>query len=452
MPEIVAFQHVTKRFALSHERPASFREAFVGLWRRPAAPTPEATGAAMLAKAAAASMNSLAPDVVLPASGAPDGADDSLLALDDVSFALERGGSLGFVGPNGTGKSTALKLMARILEPTAGQVWVGGRVAALLELGAGFHPDLTGRENILLNGSMMGYSAREMQPRLGRIIDFSELGRFVEMPVKHYSSGMYMRLGFATAIHLDAELLLIDEVLAVGDQAFQHKCLDRIAALRKAGVSIVLVSHDNEAIKSLCDQALWLERGQLRAFGATDTVIEAYYASMIAREEARLAGERAAAGESLDEVIQTQPDRWGSGEVEITAVETLGPDGRQHEILPADEPATVRIHYLARERIVGPVFGLGIHRQDGVHITGPNTRDAGLKIAAIEGRGHIDFRMPRLPLLPGHYELSASIYDSGCTHPFDYHHRRYPLRVHAGSLHEPLGLVHIDATWALGEE
>ncbi|HQZ70234.1 MAG: ABC transporter ATP-binding protein [Anaerolineae bacterium] len=441
MPEIVAFEHVTKRFALSHERPSSFREAFVGLWRRRGA---GGQAAAVVAPEAAASTVSTA-----TADKAEDA--DSLLALDDVSFALERGGSLGFVGPNGTGKSTALKLMARILEPTAGQVWVGGRVAALLELGAGFHPDLTGRENILLNGSMMGYSAREMQPRLGRIIDFSELGRFVEMPVKHYSSGMYMRLGFATAVHLDAELLLIDEVLAVGDQAFQHKCLDRIAALRKAGVSIILVSHDNEAIKSLCDQALWLERGKLQAVGTTDKVIGAYYASMIAREESRLAADRAAAGESLDDVIQTQPDRWGSGEVEITAVETLGPDGRQHEILPADEPATVRIRYQARERIVGPVFGLGIHRQDGVHITGPNTRDAGLRIEAIEGRGHIDFHMPRLPLLPGHYEISASIYDSGCTHPFDYHHRRYQLRVHAGSLHEPLGLVHIDAVWELGE-
>lgn len=437
MPEIVAFEHVSKRFALSHERPASFREAFVSLWRRPSAARPAETTDAT--------------DRAASTSARPPTADDALLALDDVSFALERGGSMGFVGPNGTGKSTVLKLMARILEPSAGQVWVGGRVAALLELGAGFHPDLTGRENILLNGSMMGYSARQMQPRLGRIIDFSELGRFVDMPVKHYSSGMYMRLGFATAVHLEAELLLIDEVLAVGDQAFQHKCLDRIAALRKAGVSIVLVSHDNEAIKSLCDQALWLEQGRLQAFGATDKVIEAYYASMIAREESRLAGERAAAGESLDDVIQTQPDRWGSGEVEITAVETLGADGRPHEILPANEPATVRIRYEARERIVGPVFGLGIHRQDGVHITGPNTRDAGLAITAIAGRGHIDFHMPRLPLLPGHYELSVSIYDSGCTHPFDYHHRRYPLRVHAGSLHEPLGLVHIDAKWELSE-
>ncbi len=437
MPEIVAFEHVSKRFALSHERPASFREAFVSLWRRPSAERPAA--------------NTNATDRAASTSVRPPTADDALLALDDVSFALERGGSMGFVGPNGTGKSTVLKLMARILEPSAGQVWVGGRVAALLELGAGFHPDLTGRENILLNGSMMGYSARQMQPRLGRIIDFSELGRFVDMPVKHYSSGMYMRLGFATAVHLDAELLLIDEVLAVGDQAFQHKCLDRIAALRKAGVSIVLVSHDNEAIKSLCDQALWLEQGHLQAFGATDKVIEAYYASMIAREESRLAGERAAAGEPLDAIVQTQPDRWGSGEVEITGVETLGPDGQQHEILPAAEPATVRIHYLARERIIEPVFGLGIHRQDGVHITGPNTRDAGLAIAAIAGRGHIDFHMPRLPLLPGHYELSVSIYDSGCTHPFDYHHRRYPLRVHAGSLHEPLGLVHIDAKWELSE-
>ncbi len=430
MPQILAFDRVSKRFGLSRNRPSSFREAFVGLWggsRR----HPE-----------------LGPSAV-PGVEAAD--EEQLLALDEVSFALERGGSLGFVGPNGTGKSTALKLIARILEPSAGTVWVGGRVAALLELGAGFHPDLSGRENILLNGSMMGYSAKEMQPRIGRIIAFSELGRFVDMPVKHFSSGMYMRLGFATAVHLDADLLLIDEVLAVGDQAFQHKCLDRIAALRRSGVSIVLVSHDNEAIRSHCDQALWLERGRVRDFGAVDRVVQAYYASMIAREEARLAEERAAAGQDpLDAVVQTQPDRWGSGEAQITAVEFLDAEGRAHEILASGRPATVRIHYAAAEPVEEPVFGLGIHRQDGVHVTGPNTRDAGLRIACIQGRGHVDYHVPRLPLLPGHYEVSVSLYDQGCTHPFDYHHRRYPLRVHAGDQREALGLVHLEATWRLG--
>lgn len=423
MPQILAFDRVSKRFGLHQDRPSSFREAFVGLWGRSA---------------------SSPPPVATPG-------DDQLLALDEVSFALERGGSLGFVGPNGTGKSTALKLIARILEPSAGQVWVGGRVAALLELGAGFHPDLSGRENILLNGSMMGYSAKEMQPRLERIIAFSELGRFVDMPVKHFSSGMYMRLGFATAVHLDADLLLIDEVLAVGDQAFQHKCLDRIAALRRGGVSIVLVSHDNEAIRSHCDQALWLERGRVQEFGPVDRVVQAYYASMIAREEARLAEERAAAGEeALDAVVQSQPDRWGSGEARITAVELLDEDGRLHEILASGRPATVRIHYQADMPIPGPVFGLGIHRQDGVHVAGPNTRDAGLRIASIQGRGHVDYHLPSLALLPGHYEVSVSLYDQGCTHPFDYHHRRFPLRVHAGDRHEALGLVHFEADWRLG--
>ncbi len=331
---------------------------------------------------------------------------------------------------------------------------VDGRVAALLELGAGFHPDLTGRENVYLNGSMMGFGRREMERRLQRIIDFSELGRFVEMPVKHYSSGMYMRLGFATAIHLDAEILLIDEVLAVGDQAFQHKCRDRIADLRRAGVSIALVSHDNEAIRELCDQTVWLEDGQLRAFGATDQIVDDYYASMVAREEARLAAERKAqaaeAGIEIDETTEPEPepDRWGSREVEIREVELLGPDGEPHEILLTGQPMTVRLHYRAHHRIEQPVFGLAIHREDGLHINGPNSKDAHLDIPYVEGEGHIDWRVDRLALMSGRYELSAAVYDQATVHAYDHHHRRFTLRVRASQVGEQYGLIHMPARWS----
>ena len=409
MTAAIRFERVSKRFRLEQGRPRAFKEVFVGLFQRQRRRC------------------------------------ETLVALDDVSFELAHGGSLGLVGPNGTGKSTVLKLIARILEPTAGRVWVDGRVAPLLELGAGFHPDLTGRENIYLNGSMMGFSRGEMAARLGRIAEFSELGRFIDAPVKHYSSGMYMRLGFATAIHLDADVLLVDEVLAVGDQAFQAKCRDRIADLRKAGVGIVLVSHDNNAIRDLCAHTLWLEDGAVRAYGETDPVIEAYYASMVAREEARFAAEH---GATHDAPPETEiRDRWGSHEVEITAVETIGDDGTPHHILTTGEPATFRIHYLAHQRVHRPVFGLAIHRPDGLHVNGPNTRDAGLAIDHIEGAGHVDYRVDRLALLPGTYELSVSAYDQTCHHAFDYHHRRFPFRVRLGGVKEQHGLVYMSSRW-----
>jgi lipopolysaccharide transport system ATP-binding protein len=406
MSAAVQFDHVTKRFTLQHERARTFKEAFVGLVRRD--PTRR----------------------------------EELVALDDVSFEVAPGMTLGLVGPNGTGKSTALKLIARILQPSAGRVVVRGRVAALLELGTGFHPDLSGRENIYLNGSMMGLGRREMGGRLDRIIAFSELERFIDMPVKHYSSGMFMRLAFATAIHLEPEILLVDEVLAVGDQAFQNKCRDRIAALRQAGVTILLVSHDIQAVRELCTEALWLDDGRVRAAGPTDPVVEAYYASIVAHEEARFAAEHAGAAPPAAE-----PERWGSREVEITAVEVLGPDGAVHPVLTTGEPATIRVHYLAHRRIERPVFGLAVHRADGLHVNGPNTRDALLDIPFVEGAGRLDYLIAALPLLSGTYQVSASCYDSTCTHPYDHHHRRFEFRVRAGSVRERLGAVWFAATW-----
>jgi len=406
----VTFEHVSKRFTLDRDRARSFRELFVGLVGRKRT------------------------DV------------ETLVALDDVSFSLPPGGTLGLVGPNGTGKSTALKLAARILEPTAGRVLVNGRVAALLELGAGFHPDLTGRENIFLNGSLMGISRRDMQRRLDRIVAFSELERFIDMPVKHYSSGMYMRLGFATAVHMDAETLLVDEVLAVGDQAFQSKCRDRIAVLRKAGLTILLVSHDPGQVRDLCAEALWLEAGHVLAQGRSDDVLEAYFASVRTREEARYAAEHDA--DAAGEPAQTE-DRWGSGEIEITGVDFLGPDGADEHILLTGDAVTVRLTYVAHQRVEAPVFGLAVHRDDGLHVNGANTLLAGLDIAAVEGPGTVWCHIPALPLLPGSYDLSASCHDRAGGHMYDYHHRRFPFHVRSRDVYEQPGVLRLDARWDL---
>lgn len=414
MSAAIRFEHVTKRFVLQDDRPRSFKEAFVDAFRSRRAIERR-----------------------------------SLTALDDVSFDVAHGESVGLVGPNGTGKSTSLKIVAGILEPTAGRVVVDGRVAALLELGAGFHPDLSGRENVYLNGSLLGLSRRAMRERLDRIVDFSELGRFIDMPVKHYSSGMYMRLGFATSIHVDADILLVDEVLAVGDQAFQNKCRERIARLRAEGITILLVSHDTQAVRELCRRAIWLENGRILGQGRTDDVLESYYASVVARESQRFAAE--GAGPEMERAPAPAPEgrsgRFGTGEVEIERVEVVDDAGAPLPILLTGEPATVRLHYRARTRVERPVFGIAIHRDDGVHVAGPNTFDARLDIEAVEGVGVVDVRIARLPLVDGAYELSAACYDETLSHPYDHHHRRFPLRVRAGTGRERFGLIALDARW-----
>src|SRR5215510_5697250 len=247
---IIEFDKVSKRFTLHRDRRNSFQERVAGLLR------PRARG-------------------------------EVFWALRDVSFGVAKGESLGLVGHNGAGKSTALKLMTRILEPTSGRVAMNGRVAALLELGSGFHPDLSGRENVFLNGSLLGFSRREMQARLPEIVDFAEIGDFIDMEVKHYSSGMYTRLAFAVATAVDPDILITDEVLAVGDESFQRKCMDRIYRFRQQGKTIIFVSHALETVRALCDHAVWLDHGQSRVVGSAGEVIDAYLANVNRREQAQ---------------------------------------------------------------------------------------------------------------------------------------------------------------------
>ncbi len=240
MPPAIRFDGVSKRYIIHHQRPRSFQELLVNMVHR------------------------------------RNGDREEFWALRDVSFSIQPGETVGIIGPNGSGKSTALKLISHIIEPTRGSVTVAGRVAALIELGAGFHPDLTGRENIYLLGSIMGIPGKEMGRRFSAIVDFAELERFIDTAVKHYSSGMYMRLGFATAIHVDAEVLLIDEVLAVGDQHFQQKCLNAIAGFQQQGMTVVLVTHDLPLISTFCPRTILLQHGGLVADGPTSGVLPTY--------------------------------------------------------------------------------------------------------------------------------------------------------------------------------
>lgn len=398
----IVFDAVSKRFTIHHQRARTLREAVLGRFE-----------------------------------GRRDDRED-LWALRDVSFGVEPGDCFGIIGPNGSGKSTALKLMTNILAPTSGRVQVSGRVSPLLELGAGFHPDLTGRENIFLNGSVLGMDRAAMRRRFDEIVAFAELERFIDMPVKHYSSGMYMRLGFAIAINVDPDILVTDEVLAVGDQSFQTKCMERIGQMKQEGITIVFVSHGLDAVRGLCARCAWLDQGRLAACGPTGAVIDAYMASVAEREESRLAAAPAQG---------TPTGRWGTGEAAIVDVSLLDSEGRDRHVFRAGEQMRARIRYTAHTRVTRPVFGLAIYRSDGCHVNGPNTRFSGLELPHVEGTGAVDYVVDSLPLLAGSYDVSAAIYDFEGVHAYDHQQRLYHFQVHPGSVREQYGFVYMASHW-----
>ena len=396
MSAAIEFDGVSKKFILHHERARSFQELVVGLFRR------------------------------------NNRSREEFWALRDVSFAVEQGETVGIIGPNGAGKSTLLKLAARVIEPTSGRIAVRGRIGALLELGAGFHPDLTGRENIYLNGSILGLSRAEIRRRLDDIIGFAELERFIDVPVKHYSSGMFVRLGFSVAIHTDPEILLVDEVLAVGDQAFQRKCLERIDDLRRQGVTVLFVSHSADVVRTLCDRAIWLHEGRVVADDAAEAVVRRYLEHSWGRQTVAQPG-----GDER---------RWGTGRIRIIRVRLLDGKGRERQQFRTGEPLVVEMHYRAEERVERPVFGLAIHRSDGVHITGPNTQFAGLDIPAVEGEGIVTYAIPALPLLEGLYYISVSAHNREESEMYDYHDRMYSFGVLPGAK-ERYGMITVGGKW-----
>ena len=360
-----------------------------------------------------------------------------LWAVRDVTFDIEPGRCVGIIGRNGSGKSSLLKLIARIIQPTTGQIEVRGRVSALLELGAGFHQDLTGRENIYLNASVLGLNREQTEGLFDEIVAFSELGRFIDMPVKHYSSGMYMRLGFSVAIHVRPDILIVDEILAVGDQTFQAKCMDRIMEMKRAGVTILFISHDLSTIGNLCSDVIWLDRGRVRQVGPAEQVLAQYRDHLFQRVGEQLNLENDAGGFR----------RWGSRLIEITGVRLLDDDGRETTIFHTGDSLRVEIAYVAHEPVSEPEFGLALYRHDGLHIAGPNTRVGGLAMGVVEGSGVVCYAIEQLPFLPGRYQLSAAIHDSARPHAYDFHEEAYAFRIVEGGTREKEGLLALSASW-----
>jgi ABC-2 type transport system ATP-binding protein len=361
-----------------------------------------------------------------------------LWALRGVSLEVAPGEALGIVGENGSGKSTLLKLLAGIIPPHEGTVEVGGAVASMLELGAGFHPDFTGRENVYMNGAIQGLSRREVDARMESIIAFSELEAFIDNPVRTYSSGMYTRLGFAVASHVDSDVLLLDEVLAVGDEAFQRKCLGRIFEYRRGGGTVVFVSHDAEAVERVCDRAVLLEHGELAAEGTPGDVLATYRRSLV-REKSPT--EAPAADEASDE--------WGTRTVAITAVRTIGPDG-ESDRFASGGPLGIEIDFLARARVATPTFGIEIRAVDGTLCYGTNTRRDTYPVESVAGSGTAAFAIDRLPLHEGRFLLTVAVTSADESEVYHWIDRRIELSVFART--GGVGLVRMDGRWSVSEE
>lgn len=312
---------------------------------------------------------------------------DLFWALKGIDLTVYKGETLGIIGPNGSGKSTLLRMMTRIMKPNEGRIYTNGTIAALLELGAGFHPDLTGRENIYLNASILGFKRRDLEGLIDGIIEFSELGPFIDNQVKNYSSGMYVRLGFSIAINLNPDILLIDEVLAVGDESFQTKCLNRIARMQQEGKTIVLVTHEANIAAAICDRVLWLDKGVEKMLGDPREVTERYHEAMRMRPEG---------------------SEFGTRDIVIDKVEVLNRHGKEAVEFETGEPLTLRIHYHAARPVEDPVFGFGFYDQMGFMVYGTNTRLRGMTIPKVRGRGMMEFSIASLYMLDGRYYVSVA--------------------------------------------
>jgi ABC-type polysaccharide/polyol phosphate transport system ATPase subunit len=365
----VQFDQVSKRFTLHHERARTFQEVALGLFR----------------------------------FRRRDVTHEAFWALRDVSFTLERGRTLGVIGRNGSGKSTLLKLLAGTMRPTSGQITANGRVFGLLELAAGFHPELSGRDNVYLNGTFLGLSRAQMALRLDHIVAFAELEQFIDTPVKHYSSGMYMRLGFAIAISLDPDILVVDEVLAVGDASFRQKCFAALADLKARKKTILFVTHDASAVRRFCDEALWLDRGQVRSAGPADVVLQEYLA-----ETATGHGEAlSVAGRPVD------PLESSFGPARLLAIETVDEHGMPERHFECRQSVGVRVHLEADVPVEQVAVGVAIHRADGVYLSGTSTGATGQLGRLDEGKATATCWLGELPVSAAEYTLSAALWIAG---------------------------------------
>lgn len=330
--------------------------------------------------------------------------EQTVWALKNVAFSVERGEVVGLVGRNGAGKSTLLKVLSRITHPTEGEVLVDGRIASLLEVGTGFHEELTGRENVYLNGSILGMSRQDIDRRFDEIVAFAGVSKFIDTPIKRYSSGMRLRLGFAVAAHLESEILAVDEVLAVGDAEFQRKCIDAMGDLHEGGRTVMFVSHNMSAVENLCSRVIWVEGGCIKMDGPSSEVISAYMASFGATADS-------------DHNLEAIEDRRGNGYARYIGVGFYGADGRPRDLVRSGDALRIRLQYRVNRRIENPHFGIRIHTDMGALVTDTSTWAHGVDTPFMEpGTGTVEFEVDTLNLMPGRYFLSFWIAATGSVH------------------------------------
>jgi ABC-type polysaccharide/polyol phosphate transport system ATPase subunit len=405
--------------------------------------------------------------------------EETFPALQGVSFNVPAGRTYGIIGRNGSGKSTALKLVAGITKPTTGTVRVEGRISALIELGAGFHPEISGRENVFINGIMLGLTKREVARRFDEIVEFAEMQDFIDAPVKTYSSGMYMRLGFAVAIHVDPDVLLVDEVLAVGDEGFTHKCLDKFGEFKRRGKTILLVTHALSLVERFCDEALWLDSGKVRGAGDPKRVVGAYLIDVerseereLARAEARTHDEMAQVGATpsgqgaegrgeaegpaadvapaeqdpayVEDMTQAVEGRWGSREIEITGVTLTGDGGEAAHIFQSGERMSIHLRVRAHAPNDDFVFGIGLYSADGVTCYGTNTHLEDYRSDEIRDEGEVILNIESLDLVEGTYKLDVAVHKRD-GYPYDYHRLLYTFRVKTRT--KEVGIYRPRHTW-----
>jgi ABC-type polysaccharide/polyol phosphate transport system ATPase subunit len=375
--------------------------------------------------------------------------EETFTALEDVSFDVARGSTFAVIGENGSGKSTLLKLVAGITRPTRGRLQVDGRVSALIELGAGFHPEISGRENVAINALMLGLTRKELERQFDAIVEFAELSDFIDAPVKTYSSGMYMRLGFAVAIHVDPDVLLIDEVLAVGDESFTRKCLDKIAEFRRRGKTILFVTHSLGLVEKMCDDVLWLSHGRTSGRGDPKRVVDEYLAFVAGGEEAllRSRGAKDAAAAQAEPASESEPSeggyrpgRWGSREVEIKSVRLEDAGGRERHVFVPGETLRLVLSVHAARPVEDFVFGLGLFAADGTSVYGTNTDIEDFTPRRLHGDAEVRLELVDLRLVEGTYLVDLAVHKRDGT-PYDYlrglHSFRVKSRVKDVGLYRP---------------
>lgn len=385
--------------------------------------------------------------------------------LRGISFSVRKGEAIGLIGHNGCGKSTTLKLLTRIMYPDSGTITMKGRISSLIELGAGFHPDMSGRENIYINASIFGLSKKEIDKRLDDIIAFSELEKFIDNPVRTYSSGMYMRLAFSVAINVDADILLVDEILAVGDVNFQAKCFNRLREIKAQGVTIVIVSHSLGQIEQICDRSLWIDEGLIRVEGKPRDVHPEYLDYMGERRQEvadkererqekkqKKEGKRKEEGGKEESVKEEQPQtkaeikRWGNGNARIQNVSLTDREGADKTVFKTGEDIQIRLSYKVSKTVDDAVIGIGIFRSDGLQCYGTNTRIDKIERFNIKKDGFVVLKLLNVLLLPGEYVLDVAI-ESGTGEAVDYYKEISRFEVFSDL--SDVGVMRVEHSWNL---